>query len=169
MGEIREKDACNPNQGRRLCSRAYPLFRIPYTGGEVLRGAEGLDCQIKLKEAQGQKTVITEAMRKAGVEKAREIFPQRVEYYARMMGVSYGRITIREQKTRWGSCSGKGNLNFNWKLTLMPPEILDYVVVHELAHRKEMNHSRDFWKIVEQVLPDYQERRKRLHEFSAAF
>ena len=124
--------------------------------------------QRKLKEAQGQKTVITEAMRKAGVEKAREIFPQRVEYYARMMGVSYGRITIREQKTRWGSCSGKGNLNFNWKLTLMPPEVLDYVVVHELAHRREMNHSRDFWKIVEQVLPDYQERRKRLKELSVS-
>ena len=70
------------------------------------------------------------------------------------------------QKTRWGSCSCKGNLNFNWKLMLMPPEILDYVVVHELAHRKEMNHSRDFWKIVEQVLPDYQERRKRLRELA---
>ena len=65
--------------------------------------------QRKLKEAQGQKTVITEAMRKAGVEKAREIFPQRVEYYARMMGVSYGRITIREQKTRWGSIKKSGD------------------------------------------------------------
>lgn len=125
--------------------------------------------QRALKEAREQKAVITEEMRKAGVEKAKEVFPQRVEYYARKMGVSYGKITIREQKTRWGSCSGKGNLNFNWKLTLMPPEILDYVVVHELAHRKEMNHSRDFWKIVEQALPDYQERRKRLHELSAAF
>ena len=95
-----------------------------------------------------------------------KIFPERVEHYARLMGISYGRITIREQKTRWGSCSGKGNLNFNWKLTLMPMEILDYVVVHELAHRKEMNHSRKFWKIVEQVLPDYQERRKRLRELA---
>ena len=75
------------------------------------------------------------------------------------MGISYGMISIREQKTRWGSCSSKGNLNFNWKLILMPEEILDYVVVHELAHRKEMNHSRAFWAIVEQVLPDYQERR----------
>ena len=92
------------------------------------------------------------------------MFPERVEYYARLMGISYGRITIREQKTRWGSCSGKGNLNFNWKLTLMPAELLDYVVVHELAHRKEMNHSRKFWKIVEQVLPDYRERRRRLRE-----
>ena len=110
--------------------------------------------------------MITEEMRKDVVKKALKFIPERVEYYAELMGVSYGRITIREQKTRWGSCSCKGNLNFNWKLMLMPPEILDYVVVHELAHRKEMNHSRDFWKIVEQVLPDYQERRKRLRELA---
>ena len=122
--------------------------------------------QEKLREASRQKTMITEEMRKDGVKKALKFIPERVEYYAELMGVSYGRITIREKKTRWGSCSCKGNLNFNWKLMLMPPEILDYVVVHELAHRKEMNHSRDFWKIVEQVLPDYQERRKRLRELA---
>lgn len=122
--------------------------------------------QEKLREASRQKTMITEEMRKDGVKKALKLIPERVEYFAGLMGVSYGRITIREQKTRWGSCSCKGNLNFNWKLMLMPPEILDYVVVHELAHRKEMNHSRDFWKIVEQVLPDYQERRKRLRELA---
>lgn len=118
-----------------------------------------------MKEAQRQKMVITEEMRKAGIQKAKKIFPERVEYYAQIMGISYGRITIREQKTRWGSCSSKGNLNFNWKLTLMPMEILDYVVVHELAHRREMNHSKAFWRIVEQVLPDYRERRRRLREW----
>ena len=80
------------------------------------------------------------------------------------MGVDYGRITIREQKTRWGSCSSKGNLNFNWKLVLLAPELLDYVVVHELAHRREMNHSKNFWKIVEAELSDYRERRRRLKE-----
>ena len=78
--------------------------------------------------------------------------------------MDYGRITIREQKTRWGSCSSKGNLNFNWKLVLLAPELLDYVVVHELAHRREMNHSKNFWKIVEAELPDYRERRARLKE-----
>ena len=81
------------------------------------------------------------------------------------MGVTYGRISIRSAKTRWGSCSSEGDLNFHWKLVLMPPEVLDYVVVHELAHRKEMNHSRKFWAEVKNVLPDYEKRRKWLKEF----
>ena len=80
------------------------------------------------------------------------------------MGVSYGSITVREQKTRWGSCSAKGNLNFNWKLVLMPEEILDYVVVHELAHRLQMNHSTEFWDEVDKILPDYRKRRQWLKE-----
>lgn len=96
---------------------------------------------------------------------AREKLQQRTAYFARIMGVSYGRITIRAAKTRWGSCSGRGNLNFHWKLILMPPEVLDYVVVHELAHRKEMNHSPAFWAEVAKVLPDYQKRRNWLKTF----
>lgn len=93
-------------------------------------------------------------------EQARARISERVAWFARIMGVSYGRITIRAAKTRWGSCSAKGNLNFHWKLILMPEEVLDYVVVHELAHRKQMNHSPAFWAEVEKVLPDYRERRR---------
>lgn len=81
---------------------------------------------------------------------------QRVSYFARLMGVSYRNITIREQKTRWGSCSSEKNLNFNWKLILAPPEVLDYVVVHELCHLKEMNHSKAFWDEVGKVMPEYE-------------
>ena len=95
--------------------------------------------------------------------------PERTAYFAEKIGVSYGRITLRQQKTRWGSCIANGNLNFNWRLVLMPPEILDYVVVHELAHRKEMNHSSKFWTIVEQEMPDYQERKQRLKELGGQF
>ena len=87
---------------------------------------------------------------------ARDIFTRKVEYYAR--------ISIREQKTRWGSCSSKGDLNFNWRLILAPEEVLDYVVVHELAHRREMNHSKAFYAIVESVLPDYRRAQKWLKD-----
>lgn len=90
-------------------------------------------------------------------DKALEFIPERVRYFAGIIGVSYGRITIRNQKTRWGSCSSKGNLNFNCLLMLTPPEVIDYVIVHELCHRKEMNHSRAFWNEVGRVLPNYKE------------
>lgn len=97
-------------------------------------------------------------------DKAFDIIPRRVEYFAKRIGVTYGRITIRNQKTRWGSCSSKGNLNFNCLLMLVPSEVLDYVVVHELCHRKEMNHSKAFWIEVEKVLPDYRDMVKWLKE-----
>lgn len=95
---------------------------------------------------------------------ARKKIVEQTAWYAKIMGVTYGRISIRAAKTRWGSCSGEGNLNFHWKLILMPPEILDYVVVHELAHRKQMNHSALFWAEVGKVLPDYKARRAWLKE-----
>ena len=79
--------------------------------------------------------------------------------------MTYGRITIRAQRSRWGSCSSKGNLNFNCLLMLTPSEIRDYVVVHELCHRIELNHSAYFWAEVARILPDYKECRKWLIEF----
>ena len=81
--------------------------------------------------------------------------PTRVKHYAPLIGVSYGRITIRNQRSRWGSCSTKGNLNFNCLLMLTPPEVIDSVIVHELCHRKEMNHSKAFYAEVLRVFPDY--------------
>ena len=99
---------------------------------------------------------------------AKMYIPERVEYYAGIIGVSYGRITIRNQKTRWGSCSAKGNLNLNCLLMLTPEDVQDYVVVHELCHRKQMNHSKQFWEEVEKVLPDYRERRMWLKEHGSA-
>ena len=97
-------------------------------------------------------------------QRALQTIPERVEHFATLVGVTYGGITIRTQRTRWGSCSSKGNLNFNCLLMLAPPEVLDYVVVHELCHRREMNHSSKFWAEVERVLPDYDARRKWLKE-----
>ena len=107
---------------------------------------------------------LSDSERRRYIHMAREIFTRQVCFYANRMNVSYGRISIREQKTRWGSCSSAGNLNFNWRLIFAPPAVLDYVVVHELAHRKEMNHSAAFYAIVEQVLPDYRSSQKLLRE-----
>ena len=88
-------------------------------------------------------------------DQALTVIPERVAYYAPKVGVTYGRITIRNQRTRWGSCSAKGNLNFNCLLMLAPPQVLDSVIVHELCHRIEMNHSGRFYEEVLRVFPDY--------------
>ena len=105
------------------------------------------------------------ALEQAYRRQAKARLEERAAYFASRMGVSYQRISVRAAKTRWGSCSAKGNLNFHWKLILMPPQVLDYVVVHELAHRKEMNHTPAFWAEVEKILPDYRERRKWLKTY----
>ena len=97
-------------------------------------------------------------------ERAKSVLAQRTAYFARQIGVTYGRITVRDQQTRWGSCSQTGNLNFNFRLILAPLEVLDYVVVHELCHRRQMNHSTQFWQEVAQVLPDYRKRKAWLTE-----
>ena len=92
---------------------------------------------------------------RALADRALEVIPRRAAYYAPLVGVQYGRITIRNQRTRWGSCSGKRNLNFNCLLMLAPPQVLDSVIVHELCHRIEMNHSGRFYEEVLRVFPDY--------------
>lgn len=95
---------------------------------------------------------------------AKAVIPLRVAYYADILGVTYGRIAIRAQKTRWGSCSGKGNLNFNCLLMLVPDDVRDYVIVHELCHLIELNHSPAFWAEVSKVMPNYKEKRKWLKD-----
>ena len=101
-------------------------------------------------------------------EQAMVVLPQRVKLYGAQLGVSYGTITIRCQRTRWGSCSSQGNLNFNCLLMLVPEAVRDYVVVHELCHRKEMNHSQRFWAEVERILPDYRLSRNWLRQHGGA-
>ncbi len=98
----------------------------------------------------------------------REDLTARAERFAPIVGVSYGRITIRSQRSRWGSCSARGNLSFNCLLMLCPEEVRDYVVVHELCHRKQMNHGPLFWAEVERVLPAYPCRKQWLRENGAA-
>ena len=98
---------------------------------------------------------------------AEKLVRKRVGELSRQLGVRYGRLTIRGAKTRWGSCSQKGNLNFNWKLLMVPEPVIDYVIIHELAHLKEMNHSKKFWHLVGQHCPHWRRYRKWLKAHEA--
>ncbi len=97
-------------------------------------------------------------------KRAKEYISNRVSFFADSMGISYGRICIKHQKTRWGSCSAKGNLNFNCLLMLCPLEVIDYVIIHELCHLIHHNHSTLFWHEVEKYIPDYKIHKKWLKE-----
>lgn len=118
----------------------------------------------KREKAISEVKPFTEDEINALAEKAKQIIPERVRYYAPKIGVTYNRITIRCQRTRWGSCSSKGNLNFNCLLALFPIEVIDSVVVHELCHRKHMNHSLQFYAEVEKVFPEYKKWHKWLSD-----
>ena len=96
------------------------------------------------------------AVRSALSARALERIRERIAALHPAIGGEFGRVAVRDQRTRWGSCSSKHNLNFNWKLIMAPPEALDYVVVHELCHLHEFNHSPRFWARVGSVMPDYE-------------
>ncbi len=118
-----------------------------------------LRSQAKLKAQNDQRAQLpplTGEDIKRLADQALKVIPARVAYFASRIGVTYGKITIRNQKGRWGSCSSQGNLNFNCLLMLTPPHVIDYVIVHELCHIKELNHSDAFWATVKQILPDYE-------------
>jgi len=122
--------------------------------------------QIKLQPAPAceEKSSHTLALEKRYRNAAKDYIPKRVEYYHQFTGGNYQKITIRDQKTRWGSCSSNGTLSFSFRLMMAPPRVLDYVIVHELCHLTHMNHSKEFWNMVENILPDYKEHRKWLKE-----
>ena len=146
--------------------------RAPFymTRGEILteisRHQAWIDSHMEKAAYQEQETSTKFSQKEIRqmADAAAGLIPPKVERYAQLLGVSYGRITIRSQRTRWGSCSSKGNLNFNCLLTQVPEQVMDYVIVHELCHRIEMNHSKQFWKLVEQMMPDYKTRRKWLKD-----
>lgn len=97
-------------------------------------------------------------------KKSEEVIHDRLQFFNEHYQFSYSRVTLRNQKTRWGSCSSRRNLNFNWRLIMAPIEVIDYVVVHELCHLKEMNHSPRYWALVEEAIPDYKKHRKWLKD-----
>ncbi|MBQ1862551.1 MAG: M48 family metallopeptidase [Clostridia bacterium] len=145
------------------------IVRVPFYAAKkdidtfISRHSEWIDRQTaKLGEARRERENVKKLTEKEIAdlyEKAKKVIPERVAYYAPTIGVKYGRISIRKQKTRWGSCSAKGNLSFNCLLMLAPCEVADSVVVHELCHIKEMNHSKKFYDEVLKVFPSYKEQR----------
>jgi predicted metal-dependent hydrolase len=110
----------------------------------------------------------TSELSPAARRNAKRIIVARVKHWAGLMNVEYNRVAVKDQRTLWGSCSGRKNLNFNWRLAAAPPEALDYVVIHELCHLREMNHSKKFWALVSLACPDYAARRDWLKENYAA-
>lgn len=132
----------------------------------ILKQIAKVEKQSELAEAMGP---LSADDIKTIKKKAKVLIPQRVAYYANLSGITYNRIFIRLQKSRWGSCSIEGNLNFNCLLVLMPLEILDSVVVHELCHRRHMNHSKAFYEEVLRIFPDYKRCDKWLKQNGGAY
>ena len=182
-------------QQRKTAAFTYDLIRakrrsmslkVEENGGLTVRAPYGVKTEVidEFVEAHGDwirtrrqeyerirrlRPSYTEKERQEGKQRAVQLLREKCQYFAAHMGVTYGTVTVREQRTRWGSCSARGNLSFNWKLATMPEEIVDYLVVHELAHRIEMNHSPAFWAIVEKQIPDYKERRAWLKQNGAFY
>ncbi|ACA53649.1 M48 family metallopeptidase [Clostridium botulinum] len=115
-----------------------------------------------LKEKR--EVIIKDNLEKFYKEQAVKVLKERTDYYSNILKVAPKNIVIKNQKTLWGSCSSKGNINYNYKIVMAPLKILDYIVVHELCHLVHMNHSKDFWHLVESIIPDFKERRNWLKE-----
>jgi hypothetical protein len=135
------------------------------TGGMIDRFVDKHSDWISQHVARAQLRTVMRIPRKdvAVLKKqALELAESRCAYFARMYGLAYKKISIRAQKSRWGSCSAAGNLSFNYKIAIIPRHLADYIVVHEICHRAHMNHSKRFWDLVAQAMPDHRELRKEL-------
>lgn len=159
------------NQDKRSASGSFAGSVLPFQGeyyklkilyDEELRlpGIRLAEGEIILRTGRRDREAVAEILTAWYLKKAKEKIPERTAYYARLMKEHYKEIRIKDQRTRWGSCSSKKNLNFSWRLIMAPPEVLDYVIVHELCHLKFMDHSDNFWNHVEEVLPDYKVRQE---------
>lgn len=125
------------------------------------------DGEIRLAQHHVEQTSVKRALETLYRRKARERFGERADHYAEEMGVEYEKIEIRNQRTKWGSCSTSGTLGLNWRLMMAPPTVIDHVIIHEIAHLREQNHTQRFRDIVSQHDPDYDEHANWLEENSA--
>lgn len=130
-------------------------------GGENAAFLEDKTLIIKIKDAAENPSAVADEWLRA---QAKEQIPPRVKEWALKMNVEYNNIVIKDQKTMWGSCSDKKNLNFTYRLIKMPPAIMDYIIIHELSHLVHMNHGQDYWSLVASLCPDYNKHRKWLND-----
>ena len=143
--------------------KEYTLEIVEKDSGqvEVLMQEDTMAVYISQRMSEeSRKQAIKEALVKWYRQRFAEVVKDRIKKYSLQLKVAPCKVVIKDQKTRWGSCSKKGNINLNWRLIMAPIDIIDYVVVHELCHLKVMNHSKDFWNLVESILPNYHESRK---------
>jgi len=137
---------CVEGRGRTLQLCCSGRIRMELTDEAMLLSLPEPEDEDKVRAA------IRQTLSRLALERIR----QRLNHFAPRIGVEFGRVAIRDQKSRWGSCSARHNLNFNWKLIMAPPEVLDYVVIHELCHLIEFNHSKRFWALVAVQMPEYE-------------
>ena len=149
--------------GSKICIEGNAYALELKQGSRVSLKIDGDSCILTLKEPRDE-AAVRAALKQALSRRALMRIRQRLDAYAPEIGVSFGRVAIRDQKTRWGSCSQKHNLNFNWKLIMAPQEALNYVVIHELCHLIEFNHSARFWSLVSRQMPEYEYWKKWLKE-----
>ncbi len=141
--------------GSHICVEGRALRLELERGSRVAMELTGEVFRLRLPEP-GDEDQVRAAIRQALSRLALARIRERLKIFAPRIGVEFGRVTVRDQRSRWGSCSSKGNLNFNWKLIMAPPQVLDYVVIHELCHRIEFNHSPRFWGLVRGQMPEYE-------------
>ena len=154
--ELEQNRLSHPvNPGSRICiegrGRALELKQSARIRAEI----DDETMVLHLPEP-GSDDHVRVAVKQVLSKRALECIRERLAHYAPRIGVEFGRVAVRDQKSRWGSCSSRHNLNFNWKLIMAPPEVLDYVVIHELCHLIEFNHSKRFWALVESQMPEYE-------------
>jgi hypothetical protein len=147
-----------PGESFLYLGKAYALEMVKDQKTKLILGD-----RFRLSEAEQEnaKLVFQNWYRK----QAKSLILERVKYFAKIHQLHYEKITITSARTRWGSCSPKNSISFSWRLIMTPLDVVDYVVVHELAHTVHHNHSKRFWGLVEKILPDYKERRKWLRKY----
>jgi predicted metal-dependent hydrolase len=145
----------------------FPYLDEPYQVVVEQRSASDvLDGELKLAEHHVEQTSIERALERLYRRQARTHFEEQADHYATEMNVEYAEIEIRNQRTKWGSCSTNGTLGLNWRLMMAPPRVIDYIIIHELAHLQEPNHTDEFWNLVAEHDPEYQDHAEWLEENS---